>query len=122
MGLQGWGYRGGATGVGLQGGATQITLMILLKLSKIAQMDMTKSPGYLAAEELLRAQATHVKLSRQFQEARLKEQLADMRADFSAQEAIQRMASELESKKMDEKVKAVREASKVELMVLCEGR
>ena len=102
--------------MGLQGGATQITLMILLKLSKIAQMDMTKSPGYLAAEELLRAQATHVKLSRQFQEARLKEQLADMRADFSAQEAIQRMASELESKKMDEKVKAVREASKVGLM------
>eukprot|EP00731_Ephydatia_muelleri_P031655 Em0023g162a len=78
----------------------------------LAQMDMTKSPGYLAAEELLRAQATHVKLSRQFQEARLKERLADMRADFSAQEAILRMASELESKKMDEKVKAVREASK----------
>ena len=74
---------------------------------------MTKSPGYLAAEGLLRA---HVKLSRQFQEARLKEQLADMRADFSAQEAIQRMASELESKKMDKKVKAVREASKVGLM------
>ncbi|KAL5457010.1 hypothetical protein EMCRGX_G034243 [Ephydatia muelleri] len=98
--LQGWGYRGGVTGVGLQGWGYR------------AQMDMTKSPGYLAAEELLRAQATHVKLSRQFQEARLKEQLADMRANFSAQEAIQRMVSELESKKMDEKVKAVREASK----------
>eukprot|EP00731_Ephydatia_muelleri_P031647 Em0023g154a len=100
MQLQGWSYRGGATGVELQGWGYK------------AQMDMTKSPGYLAAEELLRAQATHVKLSRQFQEARLKERLADMRADFSAQEAILRMASELESKKMDEKVKAVREASK----------
>eukprot|EP00731_Ephydatia_muelleri_P031656 Em0023g163a len=108
--LQGWGYRGGVTGVGLQGWGYR------------AQMDMTKSPGYLAAEELLRAQATHVKLSRQFQEARLKEQLADMRANFSAQEAIQRMVSELESKKMDEKVKAVREASKVGLMALCEER
>lgn len=38
-----------------------------------AQLDMSKSPGYLALEELLKAQDTHMKLKRQFQEEKIKE-------------------------------------------------
>ena len=76
-------------------------------------MDMTKSPGYLAAEELLKAQATHVKLSRQFQETKLKEQLEEMRREFTTKEAIQRLASDLQRQKMEEKIKAVKATSKV---------
>ena len=41
-----------------------------------AQMDMSKSPEYLAVEELLKAQDTHMKLKRQFQETQLKEIIA----------------------------------------------
>lgn len=41
-----------------------------------AQLDMSKSPELLAVEELLKAQDTHMKLKRQFQEAQLKEAIA----------------------------------------------
>ena len=36
-------------------------------------MDMTKSTGYRAVEELLKAQATHMALKKQFEEARVTE-------------------------------------------------
>ena len=39
----------------------------------IAQLDMSKSPGYLAVEELLKAQDTHMKLKRQFEEEKMRE-------------------------------------------------
>ena len=38
-----------------------------------AQMDMSKSVGYRAVEELLKAQSTHTALRRQFEEARVAE-------------------------------------------------
>ena len=38
-----------------------------------AQMDMSKSTGYRAVEELLKAQSTQAALRRQFEEARLSE-------------------------------------------------
>ena len=39
----------------------------------IAQMDMTKSAGYRAVEELLKAQTTHMSLRKQFEGARVNE-------------------------------------------------
>ena len=39
----------------------------------VAQMDMTKSSGYRAVEELLKAQTTHMALRRQFEGARATE-------------------------------------------------
>ncbi len=44
-----------------------------------AQMDMSKSPGYRAVEELLKAQSTHMKLRRQFEEERLRKDLTEMK-------------------------------------------
>ena len=41
-----------------------------------AQLDMSRSPEFLAVEELLKAQDTHMKLKRQFQETQIKEALA----------------------------------------------
>ena len=38
-----------------------------------AQMDMSKSAGFRAVEELLKAQKTHMSLRKQFEEARLSE-------------------------------------------------
>ena len=39
----------------------------------LAQMDMTKSAGYRAVEELLKAQTTHMTLRKQFEGARVNE-------------------------------------------------
>lgn len=44
-----------------------------------AQLDMSKSPGFLAIEELLKAQDTHMKLKRQFQEEQIKEAIRKRR-------------------------------------------
>ncbi len=40
---------------------------------------MSKSKGYLAVEELVKAQDTHMKLKRQFQEEKLQENIMKMR-------------------------------------------
>ena len=40
-----------------------------------AQMDMSKSAAFLAVEELIKAQETHMRLKRQFQEAKLEEDI-----------------------------------------------
>ena len=42
-------------------------------------MDMSKTPAARAVDELLKAQHTHIKLKRQFEEAKVKEDLADMK-------------------------------------------
>ena len=39
----------------------------------VAQMDMTKSTGFRAVEELLKAQSTHMTLKKQFEGARVTE-------------------------------------------------
>ena len=44
-----------------------------------AQMDMSKSAGFLAVEELVKAQETHMRLKRQFQEAQLDEDIKNRR-------------------------------------------
>lgn len=44
-----------------------------------AQMDMSKSAGFLAVEELVRAQETHMRLKRQFQEAQMDEDIKNRR-------------------------------------------
>ena len=44
-----------------------------------AQMDMSKSAGFLAVEELVKAQETHMRLKRQFQEAQLDEDIKSRR-------------------------------------------
>lgn len=38
-------------------------------------MDMSKSAAFLAVEELIKAQETHMRLKRQFQEAKLEEDI-----------------------------------------------
>ena len=40
-----------------------------------AQMDMSKSAAFLAVEELIKAQDTHMRLKRQFQEAKMEEDI-----------------------------------------------
>ena len=45
----------------------------VLCIYNVAQMDMTRSTGYRAVEELLKAQSTHMTLKRQFEEARVSE-------------------------------------------------
>ncbi len=52
---------------------------VCLPLFHTAQLDMSKSPGFLAVEELLKAQDTHMKLKRQFQEEQVKEAIATRR-------------------------------------------
>ena len=47
--------------------------LLCLWFSLAAQMDMSKSTGYRAVEELLKAQSTHTSLRRQFEEARVSE-------------------------------------------------
>ena len=42
-------------------------------------MDMTKTPAFRAVEELVRAQNTHMKLRREFEEAKLSEDIAEMK-------------------------------------------
>ena len=42
-------------------------------------MDMRKTPAYRAVEELLKAQNTHMTLKRQFEEAKLTEDIAEMK-------------------------------------------
>lgn len=42
-------------------------------------MDMSKTPTARAVDELLKAQRTHIKLKRKFEEAKLKEDLAEMK-------------------------------------------
>ena len=42
-------------------------------------MDMSKSPGYLAVEELVKAQKTHMKLQREFQQSMLEESIEERR-------------------------------------------
>lgn len=44
-----------------------------------AQMDMSKSAAFLAVEELVKAQKTHMRLKRQFQEAKLEEDIKSRR-------------------------------------------
>ena len=44
-----------------------------------AQMDMSKSAGFLAVEELVKAQETHMRLKRQFQEAQMDEDIKNRR-------------------------------------------
>ena len=44
-----------------------------------AQMDMSKSAAFLAVEELVKAQKTHMRLKRQFQEAKLQEDIKNRR-------------------------------------------
>ena len=44
-----------------------------------AQMDMTKTPAFRAVEELLKAQNTHMKLRREFEEAKLSEDIVAMK-------------------------------------------
>ena len=44
-----------------------------------AQMDMSKSAAFLAVEELVKAQQTHMRLKRQFQEAKLEEDIKNRR-------------------------------------------
>lgn len=44
-----------------------------------AQMDMSKSTAFLAVEELVKAQETHMRLKRQFQEAQLDEDIKNRR-------------------------------------------
>ena len=42
-------------------------------------MDMTKTPAFRAVEELLKAQDTHMKLRREFEEAKLSEDIVAMK-------------------------------------------
>ena len=42
-------------------------------------MDMTKTPAFRAVEELLKAQNTHMKLRREFEEAKLSEDITAMK-------------------------------------------
>ena len=44
-----------------------------------AQMDMSKSAGFLAVEQLVKAQETHMRLKRQFQEAQMEEDIKSRR-------------------------------------------
>ena len=44
-----------------------------------AQMDMSKSAAFLAVEELVKAQQTHMRLKRQFQEAKMEEDIKNRR-------------------------------------------
>lgn len=53
-----------------------------------AQMDMTKTPAFRAVEELLKAQNTHMKLRREFEEAKLSEDIVAMKEVCIAQQAI----------------------------------
>ena len=53
-----------------------------------AQMDMTKTPAFRAVEELLKAQKTHMKLRREFEEAKLSEDIVAMKEVCIAQQAI----------------------------------
>ena len=50
-----------------------VCVSVCVCFHSIAQMDMTKSTGYRAVEELLKAQATHTTLRRQFEGARVNE-------------------------------------------------
>ena len=52
----------------------------------IAQMDGTKSLGYQAVEELLRAQATQSRLKRQFAMSSLKEECEQRKEKFLNEE------------------------------------
>ena len=40
-----------------------------------AQIDMSKSAGFLAVEEMVKVQETHMRLKRQFQEAQMDEDI-----------------------------------------------
>ena len=104
---------------------------------------MSKSPGFLAIEELLKAQDTHMKLKRQFQEERVKEAIAKRREviksahslvligknlrpvflpqAFKEEEFKAKKASEKAMKKFEEKlnkVKAESEVSKLEIEIV----
>lgn len=52
-------------------------------------MDQTKSLGYQAMEELLKAQRTHTQLKRQFAKAKLEEELSKKRELFQKIEVQQ---------------------------------
>ncbi len=52
----------------------------------LAQMDETKSLGYRAVEELLRAQATQARLRRQFVMSSLKEDCKKRKEEFLKEE------------------------------------
>ncbi|XP_065891781.1 inversin-B-like isoform X2 [Dysidea avara] len=52
-----------------------------------AQLDTKKTPAFLAIQELLKAEATHVKLTKQFEFARLEEHLEKMRMEHKMKES-----------------------------------
>ncbi len=65
-----------------------IVLYVCYLFYLIAQMDCTKSLGYRAVEELLRAQTTQSRLKRQFMMSSLKEESEKKREQFFKEEVI----------------------------------
>lgn len=60
-------------------GCSNFSSIIIVVYTHTAQMDMTKTPAFRAVEELVRAQNTHMKLRREFEEAKLSEDIAEMK-------------------------------------------
>jgi hypothetical protein len=70
-----------------------------------AQMDMSKSTGYRAVEELLKAQSTQAALRRQFEEARLSEMTLAQREAFAAEEVKKKEAADAIVRKLNGRIR-----------------
>ncbi|CAI8051807.1 hypothetical protein GBAR_LOCUS28359, partial [Geodia barretti] len=70
-----------------------------------AQMGMSKSTGYRAVEELLKAQSTQAALRRQFEEARLSEMTLVQREAFAAEEVKKKEAADAIVRKLNGRIR-----------------
>ncbi len=70
----------------------------------------------MAVEELVRAQDTHMRLKRQFQTDRLKDNLIAMRDEFMYSETKEREASNRASKRLADRMNKAEQQSQVCLL------